>query len=506
MTQAVAGGGGAPPAIDARRVALIVAAAFFMQNLDGAIINTSLPQMAHAFSVRPADLNIGITAYILSVAAFVPLSGWIADRLGSKRVFAGAIVVFTLASLACGLSHGLWQFTAARAVQGLGGALMTPVGRMVVLRNAEKADLLAATALITWPALIAPVVGPVLGGFITTYISWRWNFLLNAPLGAVGVGLVLVFVPDTRDAGRSRFDARGFVFTSAALIALLAGLQGFVQGRGLGLATAATFAGLLFGALAVRHLRSKDQPLLELSPLKVPTFAITTLGAGNIFRLTISATPFLLPLMFQVAFGLSALTAGLYVLAYFGGNLLMKTVTTPALRRFGFRNVLIANGALAGLAILACGLLAPATPTAIVIVVLLVAGLTRSMQFTALATLAFADIEAHQRGSSSTLSSMMQQLSAGLGVAVGAILLNVSQNARHADHLSLADFHVAFAAVGVVAVVASALFLRLKPDAGAEVSGHRVGGCGLERANDRQKVCRLSATRRRPRRRRPRGA
>ncbi len=473
MTEALAERGVAPPATDARRVALIVAAAFFMQNLDGAIINTSLPQMARAFHVRPADLNIGITAYILSTAAFVPLSGWVADRLGPKRVFAGAIVVFTLASIACGLSHGLWTFTAARAVQGLGGALMTPVGRMVVLRNAEKAELLAATALITWPALIAPVVGPVLGGFVTTYISWRWNFLLNAPLGAIGVGLVLAFVPDTRDAGKSRFDALGFALTSAALIALLAGLQGFVQGRGLGWATGSTVAGLVIGALAVRHLRRKEQPLLELSSLNIPTFAITTLDAGNLFRLTISATPFLLPLMFQLAFGLTPFTAGLYVLAYFGGNLLMKTVTTPALRRFGFRNVLIANGVLAGAAILACGALAPATPAAVVVAVLLVAGLTRSMQFTALATLAFADIEAHQRGSSSTLSSMMQQLSAGLGVAVGAILLNVSQSARHADHLSLVDFHFAFLVVGVIAIAASALFLRLQPDAGAEVSGRR---------------------------------
>jgi EmrB/QacA subfamily drug resistance transporter len=460
-------------ASDARRVALIVAAAFFMQNLDGAIINTSLPQMAHTFAVRPADLNIGITAYILSTAAFVPLSGWVADRLGPKRVFAGAIVVFTLASLACGFSHGLWEFTAARAVQGLGGALMTPVGRMVVLRSAEKSELLAATALITWPALIAPVVGPVLGGFITTYISWRWNFLLNAPLGLIGVGLVLAFIPDTRDPGRSRFDAQGFVLTSAALIALLAGLQGLVSGKDLGWAAASIALGFGLGWLAIRHLRRADQPLMELSSLKVPTFAISTLDAGNIFRLTIAATPFLLPLMFQLAFGLSALMAGLYVLAYFGGNLLMKTVTTPALRYFGFRNVLIANGVLAGLAILACGMLAPATPAAVVVAVLLVAGLTRSMQFTALATLAFADIEPHQRGSSSTLSSMVQQLSAGLGVAVAAILLNISQSLRHGDHLALADFRLAFTVVGLTALAASALFLRLKPEAGAEVSGHR---------------------------------
>ena len=457
--------------VDTRRVALIVAAAFFMQNLDGAIITTSLPQMARVFGVRPADLNIGITAYILSIAAFVPLSGWVADRLGAKRVFAGAIVIFTLASLVCGLSHNLWQFVAARIVQGLGGALMTPVGRLVVLRNAEKADLLAATALLTWPALIAPVIGPALGGFITTYASWRWNFLLNAPLGAAGVALVLAFVPNTSLADRTRFDLPGFVLTSTALIALLWGMEGLTGPRW-SLAGLAVFAGLGLGAAAVRHLRRREGPLLDLAPLKVPTFRISTVDAGTLFRLTISATPFLLPLMFQVAFGLTAWMAGLYVLAYFAGNLLMKTVTTPALRRFGFRNVLIGNGALAGAAILACAALAPTTPAVVVVAVLLAAGLTRSMQFTALATLTFADIEPRLRASSSTLSSMLQQVSMGLGVAVGAILINVSQSLRDADRLALADFRLAFLVIGLIAVAASALFLRLDADAGAEVSGH----------------------------------
>jgi len=457
----------------ARRVALIVAAAFFMQNLDGAIINTSLPQMARAFAVRPNDLNIGITAYILSTAAFVPLSGWIADRLGAKRVFAAAIVVFTLASLACGLAQNLWLFVAARAVQGLGGALMTPVGRMVVLKSAAKADLLAATALITWPALIAPVVGPVLGGFITTYVDWRWNFFLNLPLGLAGVALVLAFIPGGRDESRGRFDPLGFLLTSTSLIALLAGLEGLTQGRALALSAAGLLLGIGLGWTAIRHLRRHDAPLLELSSLKVRTFVISTVEAGNLMRLTIAATPFLLPLMFQVAFGLSAWRAGLYVLAYFAGNLLMKTVTTPALRRFGFRNVLVANGALAGLAMLACAFLTPATSAVIVVLVLLAAGLTRSMQFTALATLAFADIEPHQRGSSSTLSSMLQQVAAGLGVALGAILLTASQGLRGAGHLALADFRFAFIAVGVMALLGSALFLRLRPDAGAEVSGHK---------------------------------
>jgi EmrB/QacA subfamily drug resistance transporter len=456
----------------ARRVALIVAAAFFMQNLDGAIINTSLPQMARAFAVRPADLSIGITSYVLATAAFVPLSGWLAERLGARRVFAAAIVVFTLASFACGCAQDLWSFVAARALQGVGGALMTPVGRMVVLKSAEKSDLLAATALITWPALIAPVVGPALGGFITTYVDWRWNFFLNVPLGAAGVALAIAFIPDSRDEGRGRFDVLGFVLTSASLIALLAGLEGVTQGRALALSAGAVLVGLAIGTLAIRHLRAHAQPLLELSSLKVRTFAISTLDAGNVFRLTIAAAPFLLPLMFQVAFGLSAWGAGLYVLAYFAGNLLMKTVTTPVLRWFGFRRVLIVNGALAGLCMIACGFLTPATPTLALIAVLLAAGLTRSMQFTSLATLAFADIEPHQRGSSSTLSSMMQQLSVALGVATAAILLNFSQSMRAATHLALVDFRFAFVVVGVTALLASALFLRLAHDAGAEVSGH----------------------------------
>lgn len=456
----------------ARRVALIVAASFFMMNLDGAIINTSLPQMAEAFRVRPVDLNVGITAYILTTAAFVPLSGWVADRYGAKKVFAWAIVVFTLASLACGFAQDLIQFALARAVQGMGGALMTPVGRMVVLRNAEKKDLVAATALITWPALIAPVVGPALGGFITTYASWRWNFLLNAPLGLIGVFLVLAFIPDFKEEVRRRFDTLGFLLSSAALIALLWGLEGLARGEDWIAAAAAALVGAVLGALAIRHLHRAQHPLIELSAVKIQTFSIATLDAGNLIRLAISTTPFLLPLMFQVAFGLSAWSAGLFVLAYFLGNLLMKTVTTPALRRFGFRTVLVGNGVLAGLTIIACGFLTPATSPFIVVPILLAAGLTRSMQFTALATIAFADIEPHQRASSSTLSSMMQQVSMGLGVAVGAFLLNASQNARGADHLALADFRLAFIVAGLIGVGASLLFARLPNDAGAEVSGH----------------------------------
>src|SRR5262245_48219633 len=221
-----------------------------MQNLDGAILHTSLPQMASDFAVRPVDLNLGITSYMLAIAAFVPLSGWVADRFGARRVFAAAVVVFTLASLACGLARGLWEFAALRAVQGIGAALMTPVGRMVVLRSAEKTELVAATALITWPALIAPVVGPVLGGVITTYLSWRWNFLLNIPIGMLGLGLVLAFIPDHRAERRTPLDGSGFALSALALLCLLYGLERITQSAAEWRSAAAlTLAGVGVGGL-----------------------------------------------------------------------------------------------------------------------------------------------------------------------------------------------------------------------------------------------------------------
>ena len=459
-----------------RLIALIVATAFFMQALDSAIISTSLPQMAESFRVRPLDLSIGITIYLLSVAAFVPLSGWVADRFGGRNVFSLAIVIFTLASLACGLSESLLQFALARAVQGLGGALMVPVGRIVVLRNTEKSELLQVTALITWPAMIAPVIGPALGGFITTYASWRWNFLLNIPLGIAGLSLVYTFIPNYREPAHARLDLKGFALSSAALVCLLYGLETFAHSKEDWLFPLALIvSGSLVGALAVRHFRRTANPLLNLSPLKVQTFAVPTLGVGMLSRIGISATPFLLPLMFQVGFGLNAWASGMLILTYFGGNLGMKAVTTPTLRRFGFRNVLFVNSVASALAILACALLSADTPKPVIILVLLAAGLTRSMQFTSLNTLAFADISAAQRSSSSTLSSMLQQISMVLGVALAAFVLNVSQMIQGTTTMDMIDFRSAFAAVGLLSLCSSWMYLRLSPDAGREVSGHGGG-------------------------------
>ena len=453
--------------IGAQGVALIVAAAFFMQNLDSAIINTSLPQMAHSFGVTSIDVNIGITAYILAVAAFVPLSGWISDRYGAKRVFAGAIIVFTLASVWCAYAGALWQFVLARIVQGLGGALMTPVGRIVVLRSAEKHELLQATALITWPALIAPVVAPVLGGAITTWIDWRWNFLLNLPLGAIGVALVLAYVPDHREAVRKPLDWIGGLLSSAALILLIYGLEQFARGDNWPLAIGGGIA-----AAAIWWFGRTEHPLLDLRPLKIPTFAISTLDAGNLFRLAISATPFLLPLMLQVIWHRNPLEAGAVVLVYFFGNLAMKTVTTPLLRKFGFRAVMTINGVAVAASVAACGFLRPDTPIMFTDIIMFAAGATRSMQFTALNTLTFADIPGDQRASSSTLSAMLQQVAMALGVAAAALFLHLSQTERGGVELNADDFRFAFIACGACALAGAALMLRLAPNAGHEVSGH----------------------------------
>lgn len=456
-----------------RRVALIVVVAFFMQLLDSTIISTSLPQMGQSFGVPAVAMSIDITAYMLTMAVFVPLSAWLADRFGPRNVFLVAIALFTLASIACGLSQSLTGFVGARIVQGLGSALMTPVGRILVLRNAAKSELLNATALITWPALFAPVLGPVLGGFITTYLSWHWNFFINVPLGLAGLLLVARFVPGDRDSKARPLDWPGFFFTSLGLAVMLYGLERLANPEDGILPTVALIAtSVAIGWIAVRHLLRTPHPLLDLSAFKVLTFAVSTLSAGTIFRVAINATPFLLPLLFQVGFGMRPVDAGFLILAYFLGNLGMKAVTTPTLRRFGFRRVLIVNGLIASLAIMACGAISPQTPSALTVVLMLVAGLTRSMQFTALNTLAFADIGEAQRSSAATLSSMLQQLSMLFGVAVAAAILNLSQIARGEATPDLADFRIAYAAIGLIGLAASFRFMALPRSAGAEVSGH----------------------------------
>jgi EmrB/QacA subfamily drug resistance transporter len=458
----------------ARVIALVVAVSFFMQLLDSTIVVTSLPQMGAEFGVAPVAMSIGLTVYLLTMAAFIPLSGWLGDRFGARNIFMISIAVFTAASLACGLSVNLEQFIAARAVQGFGAALMTPVGRVLVLKNAPKSELVNAVALITWPALIAPVIGPVVGSLITTYASWHWNFHINVPIGLAGLALVWRFVPDRRDADVGQLDIPGFLLSALGLTLLLAGLETFTQGTApLPLVGLLLAGGVVLGVAATWHFRRIANPLLDLSAFRVRTFALSTLSAGTALRTSINATPFLIPLFLQVGLGHNAIRAGTYLLVYFAGNLAMKTVTTRTLRALGFRVVLVANGLVACGSIVACGFMTAATPDALMALLFFVAGLSRSMQFTALNTLGFADISPAQRSSASTLSSMLQQVSLLLGVAIAAAIINISSLLRAGAGTPLADFRWAFVVTGAIGIAASLRFLTLAPDAGADVSGHR---------------------------------
>jgi EmrB/QacA subfamily drug resistance transporter len=456
-------------------VSLLVASAFFMENLDGTVIATALPQMAQSFGTNAVDLNTGMTAYMLTLAVFIPVSGWVADRLGARTVFGGAITVFTLASVLCGLSSGVWEFTAARILQGIGGAMMVPVGRLVVLRTTAKEDLMRAVAYITWPGLVAPIIGPPLGGFITTYASWRWIFFLNVPLGIAGFILTCLWVANRRDEKLRIFDWLGFLLSGTACTSLMYGLE--LIGHETQTRSRALFylaGSLVLGAFAVWHSQRHSHPLIDLTSLHIKTFAVSIRG-GSLFRISISVAPFLLPLMFQFGFGLSAFQSGLLVLAVFAGNLGMKTVTTPVLRHFGFRTVLIVNGIITGFSILACGLLTPQTPRTIILAVLFISGLCRSMQFTSLTTLAFSDIPSSHMSAATTFSSMVTQMTGGMGVAVGAIALRLAALFRGEAGTTptLPDFRIAFLLVSLLAFAAVIDCFTLASSAGAQVSGHR---------------------------------
>jgi EmrB/QacA subfamily drug resistance transporter len=456
-------------------IALIVGGAFFMEQLDATVIATALPQMARSFHDDPVNLSLGITAYLLTLAVFIPISAWTADRFGSRTVFAGAIVVFTLASVLCGLSNSLAAFIAARVVQGIGGAMMVPVGRLVVLRSTDKPNLIQSMNLISTPGLVAPVLGPPLGGFITTYFTWRWIFFLNVPLGLLALALVLVYMKNQRDVVRRPFDALGFVLTGAGLASLMYGFD--LTGRPGAQATAivpfiASGAGLV--VLAVLHARRHPTPVLDLAALRLPTFATSTLWGGSLFRMAIGTTIFLWPLMFQVGFGMNAFASGLLVLSCAAGDLSMKSVTTQLIRRFGFRNLLIANGLIVSASIAVCVAFTAETPKVLIVVVLWVIGMSRSMQFTSLSTLAFADVPPPLMSTASSFSSMLQQLSFGMGVALGAVLLHAVVLARGGPGavLGTVDFRLAFAAVAVVAGLSVISIVRLRPGVGSAISGH----------------------------------
>jgi EmrB/QacA subfamily drug resistance transporter len=453
----------------------IVAATFFMEYLDTTIVATALPQMARSFAVGPNEVSLGMTAYMLTLAVFIPVSGWIADRFGSRTVFGGALVLFTVASVLCGLSTGLGFFTAARVLQGLGGAMMVPVGRMIVVRNTDKSRLMKAISTITWPAIVAPVVGPTVGGFITTYASWHWVFFLNVPFGLGALAAIAKYVPNQRNGSRRSMDIGGFVLSGAALISLLYGTElASRQDARIAYAVGFMLAGVILGSVAVRHFRRVRDPLLDLTTLGVPTYAVTVLW-GSATRIGIEAVPYLAPLLFQIGFGLSAFQSGLLLLATAVGNLGMKVFTTPILQRFGFRTVAMFATATAAVIVAGYGWLFPSTPLAVMLLVLFVYGLARSLQFTTLATLAYADVEDPQKGPASTLWSVAQQMAIGMGIAFGALCLRISTTLGaaprgEAQAFALGDFRWAFLAAGVLIAVSIVGYARLPADAGNAIA------------------------------------
>lgn len=449
-------------------IALLVAVTFFMENLDATVIATAMPEMARTFGVAAVDLNIGMSAYMLAIAAFIPLSGWLADRLGSRRVFGGAIVLFTLSSMLCGLSDSLETFVAARVLQGMSGAMMVPVGRLAVMRATEKKDLVRAISLITWPGLVAPILGPPLGGFIVTHASWPWIFYLNLPLGVLALAATLVLIPKRNEVSNRAFDLKGFLLLGVACTALLFGMERLGQGHGSqwpGLLI--TALGVVCGVLAWRHMRRHPQPLMNVEVVHIRTFSASLLG-GSVFRVAISTLPFLLPLMFQLGFGLSAFDAGLLVLGVFAGNLAMKPFTSSIMQRWGFRQVLLVNGCIGVAAIAACALLDQAMGWPLILLILFIGGLSRSMQFTAFNTLGFADVPKPQMSDASTMFSMCFQLSMGLGVAIAALLLRGAMVLHGNDgHAVTADFQLTFIGVAVIAALALLDNRRVSAHAGA---------------------------------------
>ena len=453
--------------------ALLVAGAFFMEFLDGTVIATALPDMARDFGVTAVELNIGISAYLITLAVLIPASGWIADRFGARAIFTLALAIFTLASVFCGLSTEVHIFVAMRILQGVGGALMVPVGRLAVLRNTPKHQLIKAIATLTWPALVAPIIGPPLGGFITRYASWHWIFFINVPLGLAAIILSLRIIPDIRETERRSFDLSGFITTSVAMVSLVTAMERLGDRQPQIWPTLA-LAALGFGCLlySIRHFRRAAAPMVRLDALQVPTFRVTMYG-GSLFRASISAVPFLLPLLFQVGFGMDPFHSGLLVLAVFVGNLTIKPATTPLIRWLGFRRLLLINGALNVCSLLACALLTPQTPVWAIMLILYLGGVFRSIQFTGVSTLAFADVPAAQMSDANTLFSTASQLAVGLGITLGAIGIRLGEQVGdwlHLTELPGISFRLSFVFIALICLVGMIDSLHLAKTAGSSVS------------------------------------
>lgn len=456
-----------------RNTALLVAGCFFMEGLDGVIVTTAAPKIGEALHVPSTSVNLVIAAYLVTLAVLIPLSGWIATRWSARTVFMWAITIFTVASLACAASTSFPELVAFRVLQGAGGAMMVPVGRLVVLARTAKADILRAMSLLVWPGLLGPLIAPLAGGLITTYLGWRWLFLVNVPLGAVALVAAWRLVDPLESEAPGPLDWIGVILISTGLAAATYAAYLLSEPRVVWVEVIACgVAGTVLTTAAVRHLLKAKHPVVNLRTLRVPTFA-AAVGSGSLFWTTIVAVPFLLTLLFQDVFGWSPVKSGALVMFVFAGNILIKPTTTPMLRRFGFRPVLIVATAGAAATMVAAGFFTAATPLIVIAGISLLNGIGRSVSLTCYSTIGFSDVPPEQMPDANALQATAQQLSVGLGVTIGAVALRAGEPLAKLlpGSYSVADeYTVAFILIAAVALLATIGAVRMHPEAGAAVS------------------------------------
>ncbi|WP_298260712.1 MFS transporter [Bradyrhizobium sp.] len=456
-----------------RLIPLIVATALFMENMDSTVISTSLPAIAGDIGTSPLTLKLAITSYLLSLAVFIPASGWTADRFGPRLVFSSAIAVFMAGSIGCALSGSVTDFVIARTLQGIGGAMMTPVGRLVLLRSIDKSALVNAMAWVTVPALVGPVIGPPVGGFITTYFSWHWIFLINIPIGLLGIFMALRFIDPIKSDSREPFDLYGMVLAGLGLAGIAFGLS--VAGLNLlpwSVVASLVAIGAISMTLYVIHARRTASPVLDFALLRLPTMRASIVG-GFLFRVGVGALPFLLPLLMQVGFGLSPFRSGLVTFASAVGAMGMKTLAARIIRAFGFRNLMTVNAVIGSVFLAACALFTATTPLLLIAIILVVGGFFRSLEFTAINTVAYAEVDPPQMSRATTLVSVNQQLAISAGVAIGALCVESTLLMRHVQELTADAFAPAFLLVSVISMMSAFLFWRMPDDAGHEISGRK---------------------------------
>ena len=454
---------------------LVVACALFMEQMDSTILANALPAIAASLREDPITLKLALTAYLVALAIFIPASGWVADRFGARRIFRLALAIYIAASIGCAWSHSLGAFVVWRFMQGIGGAMMVPVGRMVLVRSTAKEGLVRALALVTVPAMLGPVTGPLLGGFIVTYLDWHWIFYINVPIGLAGIILATIYFPRDVEAPPPAFDTAGFLLAGLSLSGLM--LAATTIGRTVvppALSLAFLLVGLVLGALYIRHALRRPDPVLDIRLVARPTVFASVI-AGAFFRIGVGASAFLLPLMFQLGFGFDALKTGLLTFSGAIGALIMKLLADPILKRFGFRPVLTRNAYLAAALLGATALLTPGTPHLVINLLLLVAGLSRSLQFTSFNAIAFSGVDRNLVGRVTALVMVAHQVALSLGVALGALAVETAQRwSGHAEP-AVSDFHAAFLAIALTSAAAGLLLIRLPRDAGADLTERRTG-------------------------------